>query len=81
MKKINFAVTVDELQLLVSLTSDQLFRRQFIDPKIPGYKSKPDEVDQGKAMVGRMRAILDDIRRSASGTPVDGPPLKERRIG
>ena len=59
MKRINFAVTVDELRLLASLASDQLFRRQFIDPKMPGYKGKPEEVDIGKALVQRMLLITD----------------------
>jgi hypothetical protein len=59
MKRINFAVTVDELRLLASLASDQLFRRQFIDPKIPGYKGNPEEVALGKALVGRMRLMID----------------------
>ena len=59
MKRQNFAVTVDELRLLASLASDQLFRRQFIDPKMPGYKGKPEEVDIGKALVGRMLLITD----------------------
>jgi hypothetical protein len=63
MKRINFAVTVDELRLLASLASDQLFRRQFIDPKMPGYKSNPEEVDIGKALVRRMLLIID------GGTP------------
>jgi len=59
MKRINFALTVEELSLLASLASDQLFRRQFIDPKMPGYKSKPEEVDLGKALVGRMKLMID----------------------
>ena len=59
MKRINFALTVEEITLLASLASDQLFRRQFIDPKMPGYKSKPEEVDLGKALVGRMKLIID----------------------
>jgi hypothetical protein len=59
MKLINFALTVEELSLLASLASDQLFRRQFIDPKMPGYKSKPEEVNLGKALVVRMRLIID----------------------
>jgi hypothetical protein len=45
---------------LASLASDQLFRRQFIDPKMPGYKGNPEEVVAlGKALVGRMRLIID----------------------
>lgn len=59
MKNINFTLTLEELQLLATLTSDQLFRRQFIDPKMPGYKGIPEEIDIGKALVGRMRLMLD----------------------
>jgi hypothetical protein len=44
MKRINFTVTVEELRLLASLASDQLFRRQFIDPRMPGHKGSPEEV-------------------------------------
>jgi hypothetical protein len=35
MRRVNFVVMVDELRLLASLASDQLFRRQFIDPRFP----------------------------------------------
>jgi hypothetical protein len=59
MKRIEFSVTIDELRLLASLASDQLFRRQFIDPKMPGYKGDPEEVDMGKALVRRMLLIID----------------------
>jgi hypothetical protein len=60
MKRINFTVTVEELRLLASLASDQLFRRQFIDPRMPGYKGSPEEVHLGKALVGRMRLVIDE---------------------
>lgn len=63
MKHINFSVTIEELRLLASLASDQLFRRQFIDPRMPGYKGSPEEVDLGKALVGRMRLIIDEGAR------------------
>ena len=59
MKTINFTVTVEELRLLASLASDQLFRRQFIDPKIPGYKGRPEDVELAKALVGRMRLVIE----------------------
>lgn len=68
MKRINFTVTVEELTLLASLASDQLFRRQFIDPRMPGYKGSPEEVDIGKALVGRMRLVIDGDSRHASTT-------------
>ena len=64
MKSINFTVTVEELRLLASLASDQLFRRQFIDARMPGYKGSAEEVDVGKALVGRMRLVIDEGPRN-----------------
>ena len=42
-------------RLLASLASDQLFRREFIDPRMPGNRSNPAEVTQGKKLVERLR--------------------------
>ena len=58
MAPINVKLTPKEIELLVSLASDQLFRREFIDPKMPGYKGNSAEVSQGKALVSRLRSIL-----------------------
>lgn len=80
MKRINFPVTVEELRLLVSLASDQLFRRQFIDPRIPGYKGSPEEVDLGKALVGRMRLIIDEGTRHTTSALAQTPPSKKLEI-
>jgi hypothetical protein len=63
MKNINFSITFEELRLLATLASDQLFRRQFIDPKMPGYKGVPEEIDIGKALLGRMQLLLDEARQ------------------
>jgi hypothetical protein len=76
MKRINFALTVDELRLLASLASDQLFRRQFIDPRMPGYKGSPEEVDVGKALVGRMRLIINEGTRHTPSALAQGTPTK-----
>jgi hypothetical protein len=65
MKPITVSLTVEELRLLASLASDQLFRREFIDPKMPGYRSKPGEVDLGKALVGRLKLKIDQAVPSA----------------
>ena len=58
MKQMKLQLSLEELALLVSLASDQLFRREFIDPKMPGYKADPREVAFGKALVGRLRVII-----------------------
>ncbi len=71
MKIVKVEFTVEELLLLATLASDQLFRREFIDPKMPGYKGDPAEVALGKNLVVRLR----DLAREASGSPA-GPVSK-----
>lgn len=73
MKRINFTVTMEELRLLVSLASDQLFRREFIDPRMPGYKGSPEELDLGKALVGRMRLVIEGPRHTTSALARNSP--------
>jgi hypothetical protein len=66
MTVITVKLTTEELDLLTALASDQLFRRQYIDPRLPGYKSNPAEVRVGKELVERLRQLND----RAKGTPV-----------
>lgn len=58
MKSVKLELTMEEVALLASLASDQLFRREFIDPKMPGYKPDPAQVHLGKALVGRLQLIV-----------------------
>ncbi len=67
MKNIKVELTVEELLLLATLASDQLFRKEFIDPKMPGYKGDPAELALGKNLVVRLRALA----REASGSPAN----------
>ncbi|WP_321474201.1 hypothetical protein [uncultured Paludibaculum sp.] len=61
-----------EIELLISLASDQLFRREFIDPKMPGHISKPEDITQGKALINRLKGILE--QDGARGTPPTRKP-------
>ncbi len=63
MKKIKLEVTLEELSLVATLLSDQLFRREFIDPKMPGYKRNPAELAMGKDLALRFKSMA----REASG--------------
>ena len=47
MTLITIKLTIKELELLTTLASDQLFRREFIDPKMPGYKTNSREISLG----------------------------------
>jgi hypothetical protein len=66
MKSITLKLTAEELRLLATLASDQLFRREFIDPRVPGYRSNAAEMSLGKALVGRLRLMADPV--SVKGT-------------
>ena len=80
MKRINFQLTIEELRLLASLASDQLFRRQFIDPRMPGYKGSREEVDLGKALVGRMKLIIDGGAKHTTSALAPSAPAKAREV-
>ena len=58
MKYMTLKLTFEELRLLVTLASDQLFRKEFIDPKMPGYRPNGD-ISLGKSLVGRLRLMVD----------------------
>jgi hypothetical protein len=48
-----------EIELLTSLASDQLFRREFIDPRLPGYRPNAADLSLGKQLVERLKAMSD----------------------
>jgi hypothetical protein len=63
MQSVTLKLTVEELRLLATLASDQLFRREFIDPRMPGFKPNPAEVSIGKELVVRCRLMIDQASR------------------
>ncbi len=73
MTRITVKLTAQELDLLARLASDQLFRREFIDPKMPGYKQNFEEVRLGKALVARLQLM------GERGVSKRGPQLKLKR--
>jgi hypothetical protein len=48
--------TIEEVELLTSLASDQLFRRSSSIPKCR-VQTQPGDISMGKALVGRLRAL------------------------
>lgn len=59
MSMINVRLTRDELDLLSNLASDQLFRKEFIDSRIPGADANAAELKRGKELVMRLREMTD----------------------
>ena len=58
MTHVTVKLKVSELELLIGLASDQLFRREFIDPRLPGHQPNAAELNVGKQLVGRLRLLV-----------------------
>jgi hypothetical protein len=78
MKKVTLEFTPEELGVLTAMASDQLFRKQFIDPKMPGFMPNHDELDLCKSVVGRLRSAVEDGRVKPQTT---APPVRRRTAG
>ena len=63
MTLITVKLTTKEVELLTTLAADQLFRREFIDPRLPGYRSNPTDLNLGKKIVERLRVMADRANR------------------
>jgi len=66
MTLITVKFTPRELDMLTILAADQLFRREFIDSRLPGSAPNPAELNQGKKLVERLRVTVD----RAKGMPL-----------
>jgi hypothetical protein len=74
MKKLTLEFTVEELSALTDMASNQLFRKQFIDPKMPGFVPNQDELGLCKNLVGRLRTAM-DVQRGK----VEPPQIQKRK--
>jgi len=63
MTLISVKFTTYEIELLTSLATDQLFRREFIDSRLPGFRSSPADLSLGKKLVERMRLTADRVKK------------------
>jgi len=59
-KKISFSLSLEELQALLELCENQLFRMKFIDPKM-GHTMRPE---LRKASESAMEALREAYRKS-----------------
>jgi hypothetical protein len=58
MKKITIQLTAEELHALVALSENQFFRLKYIDPKMPGYKARPEELQAAQSAVHVLQEAL-----------------------
>ena len=70
MTSISVKFTSRELELLSSLASDQLFRREFIDPRMPGHWANPADLTLGKRLVERLLITAERVKKMPPGKRV-----------
>jgi hypothetical protein len=56
--EVTVTLTLEELKLLLKLAGDQLFREEFINPKMPGFRSNQESIDRAKGLIVRLQAVL-----------------------
>jgi hypothetical protein len=55
MQQVSLKLTADEIQALLELVENQLFRMKFIDSKIPGHRNNPEKLRLASSAVSRLR--------------------------
>jgi len=67
-KKPSLDLTIEELEVLLPLASDQLFRNEFIDIRIPGFEQNREKVQAAKAVISRIKERLQQAQQQPAGT-------------
>jgi hypothetical protein len=62
MKKIVVGFSLEELETLLALADNQLFRMKFIDSKLPGHTGRPEELKNAQALVQRLKDVFKDAK-------------------
>jgi hypothetical protein len=55
MKKVSVEFSLEEMQALLEMVENQLFRMKYIDPKIPGHTVQPEAVRAANGGVQALR--------------------------
>ena len=74
LKKISVELTLEELQAILTLADNQLFRVKYIDPKIPGHKERPDELRAAQSAV----QLLQNAVKAEKGFKQTPPPPQRK---
>ena len=62
MGNISVEFSLEQLQALVVLANNQLFRVKYIDPKMPGHVNRPEQLEISKEAVQIVEAALNKAK-------------------
>jgi hypothetical protein len=67
MQSVSFVLSVEEAKALLQMTQNQLFRLKFLDPKMPGYKPRPGELEASESAAKVLEAALNNTGKNNDG--------------
>ena len=73
MQSIIVELSVEEAKALLQISNNQMFRLKFLDPKMPGYKARPGELEAVERAVKTLETALKSPKTADQGgwqTPV-----------
>lgn len=79
MQSISLSLTVNEIKALLQISQNQIFRMKYLDPKMPGYKAHPGELEAAESAVQTLSAALKEDRLrtpTAYETPTRRGPVQ-----
>ena len=62
MKQIIVSLSREQLEILVTLADNQLFRMKYIDPKMPGHKARPEDLETARTAVRVLSDALSKVK-------------------
>jgi len=68
MQRIPIKLSLEEIQALLEMVENQLFRMKFIDTKIPGHRANPEKIRHSSSAV----STLQEAMKKAKGYKVSG---------
>jgi hypothetical protein len=60
-------LTIQELEVLLPLALDQLFRNEFIDIRIPGFEQNREKIQTAKAVINGIKERLQQVQQQSAG--------------
>jgi len=67
-KKISVSLSLEQLQAVLTLAENQLFRVKHIDPKMPGYIVRPEELEVATSAMGILGEALKTAKQAKAKT-------------
>jgi len=67
-KKISVSLSLEQLQAVLTLAENQLFQVKHIDPKMPGYIVRPEELEVATSAMGILGEALKTAKQAKAKT-------------